>query len=215
MKLLSLLLTCLFISSTASPEAPKPFEGSVIYTIEYVEVPDEVKGMESMLPQETTMKMKGNLVRVEQNVMGGSQIVLVDTDTDETHVLMDMMGQKIDIFISAEEAKEGKEEALDPIVEEMEGRKQIAGYSCKQAKITDPNTGNVQEVYYTKDLEGRHNAFQQLEGFPLEYYSVQQGMTLRMTAKSVVQEALPESVFDVPEGYTQMTSDELSKLMGN
>ena len=72
-----------FLNPTTPVEPPKPFEGTVTYKIEYLKVPAEVEGMESMLPQTLTMSFSGDMVKLEQEVMGGSQIVLVDNKKKE------------------------------------------------------------------------------------------------------------------------------------
>ncbi|GAB5525742.1 MAG: hypothetical protein Roseis2KO_36140 [Roseivirga sp.] len=219
MKLTTLLLSLVFISGPFSTSESlkdhyKPFEGVVVYSIEYIEVPDEVKGMESMLPQTTSMSISGDMVRVEQEVMGGSQIVIVDNQKKESHILMDMMGQKLDIFLSKAEMEKAEKEAPEMIVKELSGTKTILGYKCKEALITDPDTGNTQKVFYTNKLEIDHKDFKSLKGFPLEYYTTQQGMQLRMTATEVTKKDLPATYFEVPGGYQRMTMDELNEMMG-
>lgn len=219
MKFITLLFSFILISGPFSTsESPKdhhkPFEGVVVYSIEYIEVPDEVKGMESLLPKTTSMSISGDLVKVEQEIMGGSQIVIVDNGKKESHILMNMMGQKLDIFLSREEMEKAEKEAPEMKVEELSGTKKILGYKCKEALISDPDTGDTQKVFYTNKLEIDHKDFKSLKGFPLEYYTTQQGMKLRMTATEVTKKKIPASYFEVPSGYDRMTMDELSKMMG-
>lgn len=213
-----ILLTGIFNTSENpkdSAEMLKPFEGTVTYSIEYLEVPSEVEGMESMLPQETIMSISGDLVMVEQEVMGGSQIVIVDNQKKESHILMNMMGQKIDIFLSREEMEASEKETANMEIEELEGVKTILGYKCKEARITNPDTGDTQIVYYTKKLDIEHKDFNGLKGFPLEYSTSQQNMKIKMTVTKISSKKLPASIFEIPEGYTRMTMDELNKMTGN
>lgn len=215
--LLSLvLLAGTFSFKTTGPENGriKPFEGTILYSIEYIEVPDEVKGMESMLPQEMLMSLSGDMVRVKQEVMGGTQMVLVDNKKKESHVLMDMMGQKIDIFISSDEMRESEKDTPEMKIQELNGTKTILGYKCKEAVLTNPETGDKQNIFYTQKLEIKHKDFDSLNGFPLEYLTSQEGMTLRMTAIKITKESLPATHFEVPSGYERMTMDELSKMNG-
>ncbi len=216
MKIYALLLAAFITAGTMSnptEDLKKDFQGVIVYTIEYLELPDEVKGMESMLPQETSMTMSGDIEKVEQSVMGGSQIVISNTKTGESHILMDMMGQKLDIFLSAEEAKAAEEEAGDPTVVNKGDQKTIQGYKCRLAEVTD-GEGNVQLVYYTKSIKVKHNNFTHLDGFPLEYQTSQNNMKLNMVATEVKKRKVDASEFEVPEGYTPMTMDELNSMMG-
>ncbi|MCE7991430.1 MAG: DUF4412 domain-containing protein [Roseivirga sp.] len=215
MKLSALLLSLIFISGPFSTsEIHRPFEGTVVYSIEYIEVPDGVKGMESMLPQTTSMSISRDLVKVEQEVMGGSQIVIVDNKKKESHILMDMMGQKLDVFLSREEIEAAEKENPEMKIEELDGGKTILGYKCKEALITNPDTGDTQRVFYTEKLEIEHKDFKSLKGFPLEYQTSQQGMKLKMTVIEITKKKLPASHFEVPDGYQQMTMDELTEMMG-
>lgn len=222
MKFPALILPFLFLTNifyspenhNNSEDTLKPFQGTVVYSIEYIEVPKEVEGMESMLPQETIMSVSGDLVRVEQDIMGGSQIILVDNQKKESHVIMNLMGQKLDVFLSKEEIEAAEDETPDMKVEELTGSKKILGYRCRKALITNPDTGDTQTVYYTKKLEIEHKDFKNLKGFPLEYYTSQQGMKIKMTATSVTRKNLPAFFFEVPDGYTRMTMEELTEMMG-
>ncbi len=218
--LLSLFLLTGISYHNESPDSTKaefkPFEGTIVYDIEYIEVPEEVQGMESMLPQTTSMSISGDLVRVEQEVMGGTQVVIVDNLKKESHILMNMMGQKIDIFLTKEEIEAAEAEAgtNEMEVKELGGKKTILGYKCKQALLIDPETGDSQEVYYTKKLEIAHKDFKSLQGFPLEYHTTQESMKIKMTASEIKSKKLDPSLFKVPPGYQQMSMDELNKLAG-
>ncbi len=218
--LLSLFLLTGISYHNESPDSTKaefkPFEGTIVYDIEYIEVPEEVQGMESMLPQTTSMSISGDMVRVEQEVMGGTQVVIVDNLKKESHILMNMMGQKIDIFLTKEEIEAAEAEAgtNEMEVKELSGKKTILGYKCKQALLIDPETGDSQEVYYTKKLEIAHKDFKSLRGFPLEYYTTQESMKIKMTASEIKSKKLDPSLFKVPPGYQQMSMDELNQLVG-
>ena len=83
--------------------AQKNFEGTIVYDIEYLSVPAEVEGMESMLPSQMSMQFSGDWMRLEQAVMGGSQSVVVNSEEKISFILMDMMGQKIVMRIPKEQ----------------------------------------------------------------------------------------------------------------
>lgn len=211
--LLPLMLVSFLIMS-ASGTGGK-FEGYLTFKIDYLEVPTEVQGMESMLPQKTTMHYKGSKVRIAQDVMGGSQIVIADSEAKTSSILMDMMGQKIHIPISKEEMEKMEGEQTDPKIEHLSGTKKILGYTCKQARITDPTSGDVTTVYYTDKLKGiLHQDFKDLGGFPLEYTTSKDNIKMRLTATSVNEEKVADSMFDVPEGYTTMSQTQLQQMMG-
>jgi hypothetical protein len=48
----------------------------------------------------------------------------------------------------------------------------------------------------------------------MEYELTQQGMTMRMSVKSVTSEPVDDSNFTIPEGYKETTMEEFQKSMG-
>ncbi len=188
------------------------FEGSVTYKINYIELPDEVAGMESMLPQSTTMSLKGDKIRITQEVMGGSQVVVVDNKKKESHILMDMMGQKMAILISKEEMEASEANEKKPKIELEDDFKTILNYTCQKALITTEE--GVQEVWFTDKIKAKLQNFEGLPGFPLEYVTNENNMKMRMTVSEISNEKLKDSMFEIPEGYEIMTQSELSKMMG-
>lgn len=189
------------------------FEGKITYDIKYIEVPAEMQGMESMLPKNIIMLIKGKKIAMKQDMMGGTQTVLFNGETEESAIIMDMMGQKMAIMITAEEEREAREELGAPQITYLDGTKEIAGYKCLKAKM---KTGEqVIELWYTKDIKGAvHKDFTELDGFPLEYLTFSQGMKLSMTASIVDKQTQSDSMFEIPEGYQKISMDEFSSMMG-
>lgn len=202
-----LLVFCALGSLTSQAQ----FEGVITYSIEYIEVPEEIRGMESMLPSEMTMTFKDENARVEQEIMGGSQVVVTG---EQTFVLMDMMGQKIAITMTDEEVAKAKEEAEEPVYEYSDETKTIIGIECKKVVLTTENGDVV--IWYTDEVKvgATVDNFEFLDGLPLQYETVQQGMKLRLTAKNILEEDVSDSEFEIPAGYERMTSEEVSGAFG-
>jgi GLPGLI family protein len=210
----NLFLTALFAATTIGAYA-QMFEGKVTYGIEYVALPAQMKGMEAMLPEEMSTSLKGDMVRVEQNMaMGMKQITLVNNKTNKVNMLLDMMGRKMNVEMTADDLDK-KEKKAKPEIKYMDGTKTIAGYVCKKAEVTYDQAANPVTIYYTEELPAKASReFKGLKGYPLEYEISQQGMTMRMSAKKVEKATLPASDFEVPAGFEKMTMDQLTKMMG-
>ena len=212
MQLRLFLLATLASLLSLTAIAQSDFEGTISYSIEYLKVPSEVEGMEGMLPSDMTMQFKDARMRLEQQVMGGSQVVVANSATNESFILMDMMGQKIVIPIPAEEVAKQRENQPKPKVTELEGKRTIAGYKCSKAEVTQADGSKV-EIWYTKALgKIRHNEYKDLDGFPLEYTATAGGMTTRIKATKVEKEEVAGYYFEVPEGYTEMSQEELMRM---
>lgn len=191
----------------------KDFEGSITYGIEYIKVPDEVRGMESMLPQQMTMSIKGDKIRIEQEVMGGSQIIVTDNKNKTAFMIMDMMGQKIAVNMTKEDLEKAEKETTPDEITYVDGEtKTIMGYKCNKAIITNAEKGSKNEVYYTTKIKNSNKDYKGLPGMPLQYITKEGEMTLRMTASKISEEKLSDDLFEKPEGYDWMTMDELENF---
>ena len=193
--------------------AQDTFEGHIEYAIKYVEMPEEMKGFESMLPSTMHMRIKGKKARIEQDVLGGSQVVVADDDNKTGFVLMDMMGQKIAVQLSKEEFEAEEEQKEKPQIKYLEETKTVAGYTCHKAMVTDAN--GTTTLWYTKELGMfKHKDYETLDGFPLEYETAQNNMHLNMQATVVEKGSVADNLFTIPDGYQVMSMDDLKGMMG-
>ncbi|MCK5702081.1 MAG: hypothetical protein KAI29_13045, partial [Cyclobacteriaceae bacterium] len=112
---LAVLFFTLLFACQSNLFAQSSFEGKIVYTITYTDMPAEMKGYESMLPKDLTIFMKGNKSRVEQTQMMGKNIIVSDMDNKNGFMEMDMAGQKIRLNISTEDFE--KEENIPSEIE--------------------------------------------------------------------------------------------------
>jgi GLPGLI family protein len=210
---INLLVLISFIAISFSVNAQK-FEGKITYEINYTSLPEGMEQYASMLPSEQIIYIKNTLSRIESSMgMGGTQAVVNDSKKKTAFILMDMMGQKMVMKLSKEDLEGDKDK--QPTIKYVDGTKEIAGYKCKKAEITVPGSEDVVTVYYTEDLpSGTNSQYKELKGFPLEYEVSQQGMIMQFTAKEVSKDKVSDELFEIPEGYTETTKDDLGKMMG-
>jgi len=213
----NILVASLILFTTTAAMAQKAFEGTIVYGIEYKDLPAEMAAFEAMLPDQTTVQIKGDQSRTEQSMgMGMKQVTIFDIKKNSGTLLLDMMGKKTAVEMSAEELEKqrGKNKA-EPKFEYIEGDvKKIAGYKCKKAKVILEGTTEL-ELYYTEDLpKGASREFKGLNGFPLEYSIASGPMTMKLTASAVTQETLDKKLFTIPDGYEKQTFEDFQKSMG-
>ncbi len=209
-KMLSLLsVMAIFVGSSFAQ-----FEGKVVFGLDY-ELPEAMESQRSMLPSEMDMLISKNKTKVIQNTMMGAQIVISDTKTKNSTLLMDMMGQKMAIEMPA---PSDEDEIKEPTYKYDDKTKKLAGYKCKHAiMIIEDENGEEAEmdVYYTEEIPASANdKLKGLKGFPLEYMINSQGMVMTVTAKSVSKEKIAASEFEIPEGFSKMTMEEFKSSMG-
>jgi len=209
------LFATLFLFMSFTLFAQKPFEGKIVYKIDYPALPDEMKGMEGMLPKETIVYTKGTKSRTETASLMGNQVVISDAKKDYGVVLMDMIGQKMAIEPTAEEMKDAKDRNDKMTVKYLNETKTVAGIKCKKAIISAADEEFPLEVYYTEEYSNYNaNDMKQLKGMPLEYSIKANGLEMRMVAQSVTAEKVADSQFEIPADYQKMTSKELEQMFG-
>jgi GLPGLI family protein len=206
------------IAITLPSLAQNKFEGTVVFGLEYKDLPAEMAAMEAMLPDEMTTRIKGDKTRLEQSMgMGMSQVTITDMKTESGTLLMDMMGKKMAVSMSKGELDklEKKKAETKPKFNYVKGGgKEIAGYKCEKVMVTMEGVGEM-ELFYTNELPaGANKQFEGLKGFPLEYTMDSGQFKVKMTAKLVTKEKLDKSLFEIPSDFEKMTFAEFEKAMG-
>lgn len=201
-------------------------EGSILYDMKIEGLPPEQAAM--MGDMETKLTFKDGKSLVEVNSMMFTQ--QMSADENGMVMLMEQMGNKIAMKqtkaeMEKEEAK-SKDKPVDPKIEYFNETKTIAGYECKKAIVTivdkDKKESKV-EVWYSekfanpnKDGKGKgQNIMKGLKGAPFEYSTTMGPMKIKMVAKEVSTDPVPDSKFVLStEGYKLMTADELKAMSG-
>jgi len=203
--LLSLLSSTLLAQSN--------FEGKIMYTITYTDMPAEMKGYEAMLPKDITIQIKGNKSRVEQNQMMGKNVVVSDMDQKNGFMEMDMGGQKLRMNISTAEFTDESNKMSN--IEYLDETKTILGYPCKKAIMKDESGQMAMTVYYTDKINNKAQMeFIGLKGFPLEYSMTQQNMSMQMVVTDISEESISDANFEKSDGYKDISQADLQKMMG-
>ncbi|MCF8233750.1 MAG: hypothetical protein K9G67_02955 [Bacteroidales bacterium] len=206
---------------TGSSYADKPFEGIITYKISYPDSDFDAQTM-AALPKVATMYVKGNFVKVKVNTGFGATQTIVNTEEMTGTVLMDMMGQKF----AMKQSKEDFEKELNNIeteVEFLDESKEIAGYDCKKAIVKGSNkeTGETftYSVFYTEEIKSPGSnltkpIFKDIPGMLMEYEIKNQGFTMFFTTSDVNKKRISDDEFEIPEGYTLTTEEELRSNFG-
>jgi len=211
------ILTAVAILTATLTYAQDNKEGSVTYvtTMERL-APEQAAIMGDM---ETIVSFKNGKSLTEINSMMYTGKIL--NDENGMLALAEAMGNKTYVKMTKEEMekkaaeRKEKEKTADPKIEYTDETKSIAGYDCKKAIVTmtTQKDGETKtDVWYTDKIPyisagGRGKGgemFPGLKGMPLEYSFSQGAMKMKMVAKSVSFDKLPDSKFVLStEGYTE------------
>ncbi len=161
--------------------------------------------------------------RMDMSMMGGLMRIQtfapVDKPEDGT-ILMDMMGQKIQIVDIPEDDLKKRNSFLNlnglkKVTYNNEDEKKIAGYSCYGAEV-EVDDNMKMKYYITEKIQApvSKSGEVELKGFPLEMeIDTGKGFKMVFRAKEVIT-TVPNGSFDIPKGYTKKTLAEFEKEMG-
>lgn len=167
----------------------------------------------------------GDNQRMDMSMMGGMmrvQTFIPTKSPKDGAILMDMMGQKIQIIDLTEDDLSNsnsfmKTDNIKEIVYDPSDKKDIAGYPCYRARLK-LNDGMEMKYYITEKILPptpiKSDSKNILKGYPLEMIiDTGAGVEMTLTAKEVSGN-LEKDTFKVPDGYAKMTMEEFEKQMG-
>ncbi len=216
------LVVCLVIYSGQAKAGDKDFNGIIVYNISYGENEMEPQMM-AMMPKTMKIKIKGESSRTEISMGMGRTIVVFNGEDKTGFTLMDIMGQKYAMSMTAGELEKEIEDGPDVDIEVTDETKEIAGYKCKKAVVKLKDKGADDDVdlivFFTDELgSGMLNynnpMFKDIEGVMLEYSMKENDMDMTFTAISVTKKKVPDDEFVIPEGYNVMTMSEFENMFG-
>ncbi|MEJ6775878.1 MAG: DUF4412 domain-containing protein [Crocinitomicaceae bacterium] len=157
----------------------------------------------------------GSMMTMSTIVLGKSEEVMI--------LMSGMMGNKaIPTTLEAIKEKAPKGPDADFSVELIDETKQIQGYTCKKAVLTNEN-GDEMFSWYTTDIEintiGQSYHNEKIPGFPLEYNTSANGLIMTISAVAIeegINKKKKKELFStkIPEGYTKMSAEDLEKMGG-
>jgi len=205
-----------FIAVSAKAQT-KFSEGKIVYSITMTDN-DMDPQMASMMPKEMTMSTKGDMSRMDMVMGMGNVVTIMDGKTKTATTLMDMMGNKTAIKMTETDMKQ-EQEKHKSTVKYLDDTKVICGYTCHKAEVTTEGQKDKSIVWYTKDITASNpnsmkGGLSMIVGFPMEYSVNQRGMDMKMTVKSITQGTVDESIFKIPDGYKEMTPDQMKAMRG-
>jgi GLPGLI family protein len=217
----TLLFSTAFINPSKDFPGKDDFEGTMIFDIQFepsASLPAEYLPM--MEGSNLELQIKGDKVRSDMKTGPYSTIAISDKKANTSIQLIDANGKKIMVKTKLDSInKVQQEESGIPEITYLNDTKEIAGYKCKNAKVViKTKTGEEYDyiAWYTDQLpySNENEKIKGLKGFPLEYKMHKGGMVFTLTAKSITKGKVPDSAFEIPSGYTEMTPEQMKKAMG-
>lgn len=194
-------------------------KGSITYAIEIESDDPQMEMMKPMLAG-STLEMtfaegKSKSVMKLGSVM--TMTTIAHTQDDKMTMLMSGMAGKKGASGKISDIPEPEASEEEPNVELIDETKEILGFACKKAIITD-SEGTELTFWYTEDIsidrKGQNMLSDKIPGVALEF-ELNNGQFIMVMTATEVSKKLPAKekvVFDlsIPEGYDEVTLDSLT-----
>jgi|GEM_PF-611599 hypothetical protein len=201
-----LILLLGFLS--AFGQAQKAFEGRIFYDVEYVSFPEGMEGVEQSLPQQMTMIVKGQNVRIiQQSALAGELLQIHRAGVDTIFQIFHFMDRHV-LMAAPIENKSIKFRAI-----EKENVKTIANVQTHEVYLQSGTGGHVQAWVDKKHQNPLQTELRGLNYLPLEYTVIKNGITLKMIVREVKSEPIDETYFLLPENIVRISGSDLHRIM--
>ncbi|MFH2143291.1 MAG: DUF4412 domain-containing protein [Bacteroidota bacterium] len=210
-----LLSLCTFIFTIAKSQ--NYFEGTIKYNITY-EGRELSAAEKAQMPSEQVVYYKEGQARTDMVTAMGTVITISNSDTKETVLLLDMLGNKMAVKSSKEENEKAISEMTEPEIVSLDETKEIAGYKCKKTEIK--SDGNKITAYTTDELnvkDANWQNYKDLTGVMLEYSvnnSQDEDLIMTFSAVEITKSKIKPKIFEVPSDYQMMTQEEFKSMLG-
>ena len=223
-KMLKYTFGFLFLFGTLVTNAQKKMDqGTMVFEITDASADDAQMNTQVQMAKgsTTTIHFSEEQQRMDMNMMGGMVQMKTITKVDQSSmILMDMMGQKIKIDMTKEEAQASAPEMEYNVVADEKDTKDILGFKCVKHTITQKGAMEMEMIaYVAKDIKTSKSVIDQakglkLEGTPLEYTIHTNGIHIT-TVATKIDDKLENDVFTPStEGYKEMTMQEFQAMSG-
>jgi hypothetical protein len=214
-----LTLAIVLVSLVNANAQQKISEGVVVYTLSW-NVPEQAQAMASSLPTEVQVFFKGDSSSMKMESQFFSSQSILNTKKEYERMLLDipMMSKKYSvIFTPADQemlADKYPQMSFKPSTES----KVLNGYKASKFEVYESKTDSKFDVWFTKEVDITANPlsrfYEPSYGFPLEFTSFQNGMSVRASVKEIQKTSVPAGMFSASKDYEEMTFTQLMQMRG-
>lgn len=188
--------------------AQKPFEGRIVFKVEYLSLPEGMEGVEQMLPQKSTWMVRGEKTRVVQHVpLAGAQVIVYLPQIDSFYQQIELFDQKM-MFSKPISFFDNRFRVIP-----KSESKDILGLQVKQVILQNAE-GDVLEAWVSnKYLNTKGTELPELKGLPLQFELVRNNIKYRLTAISIIEEPVDDTYFLIPTDVVRIKTSDLQSIL--
>lgn len=200
-----------------SGNSSKINEGIITYTVEW-KLPQQMQAMAANFPKELTVYFKGDSSSLKTQSPMYSSTNILNLKKDYERLLLDIpiAGKKISVRFTPEDQDQMQANMPDLTGKASSETKTIAGYTALKYEMTEKKSNQNFEAWFTKDAEIIPNSlsrfFDQNLGFPLEFTTFMNGLSLKAIVKEVKSTPVPAGSFSASADYEEITFQQLMQM---
>jgi hypothetical protein len=164
-----------------------------------------------------TIIIKGGQIRKDFKLNGGYQDILIyNTDANTIYSLKSASDKKFAIQLSYDDFMEKQNQYKDFLMREEDGKKKIAGYAAKVAKVAYRD-GSSATIYYTSEwIPAAEYTFERFPGIkvlPLDFVITNpDGIDMHFHAEKIETKPVENAYFRLPSDYKIIKYSEYKQL---
>jgi hypothetical protein len=198
-------------------------EGIITYDIIYFETEQE-NPLISLLPTDMTITFKDDkAISVFEGWMGiFSSCLITDIGEEENMTLIKLSDKKYYYVSDINEPVIGNE--YDSIiVKNFTDTKNIAGFDCQKSNVSIIDSSSSKnssfDIFYTNEIKLKYpninSPFKNIDGILMEFQMEINNIEMKLVFNNIKQEKIPDSAFNVPEGYNNIDRDKMKEILNS
>lgn len=221
MKKLIFSAVMLFIGANSFAQTGKKIsEGILIYTVEW-KLPEQMAAMASNFPTELKVYFKGDSssLKTESPMYSSTNITNINKEYERLLLDIPMMNKKFSVIFTPADQDKMAANLPDLVLTAGTETKTVAGYNATKYDVNEKKSNQNSTAWFTKDVDVTTQNpltrfYNKSYGFPVEFTSYMNGLSLKATLKEVKTEPIPAGSFSASKDYEEITLDQLMQMQG-
>jgi hypothetical protein len=191
-------------------------EGVIEYTISYPDIPEN-SYMLDLLPKKMETAFSNGEFR--NDIIAGmgifkTSLIRLEENKGIIHSVK-LLNERVASELQAEDIERFNPAFRDLQIEPTKGGKEIAGYYCKEAKVTVKGDSTwTFTIYYTEEIDiekaNQLSPFEAVEGVLMEYHVISHDLHMHIQANRVLEKKIDTESLRLEDNYVMVSPGELS-----
>lgn len=188
--------------------AQKPFEGKIVYAVNYLNIPEGQIGKKRALPSSLIAFVQGQNVRMQQYTsLAGEWTIIQPANVDSTYHCFYLLDERVMI------SRPVKKRAARFRVVEQEDSKAWSNFEMTAFRLQKADGEYLTAWCATRYMNPFQVDMPELNFLPLIFELERGDLRMRLTATTVEQMPLDASYFEVPDNVELISEEVLTRLL--